>query len=416
MGIYTGEGASHSWTWFVESLERMEGIEKYFLDEDDIGDGFLSKLDAFFIGGGDVYGMATALGPEGADALVKYVNNGGTYVGSCAGAYLVMSGVDLPPYSSFNLLQANMDNYAVYPPLLAGILPKFKVPYGEGHVFYPVYGPVCVEMEGPWLSSNNSKVVAPLYGGPVIVPGEDVLTLGRYGELQKGCLTLAEEGYLSQRFRGGCAGAFTRKGKGRVFVFGPHFECPDFPEGNGLMEEVMKIAGSKRKMREEKPVIKRKRELITSFPGAELTRKLLREIKGELSNARIVAFGLEKMPVSWTMGTKTWEPEKIRYYIDFCWRRLDYLEDSVSSGMNTVEELEALAAVVAGSRELTRKLKREIDMGAETTPLAKQLFRHLKRQTVMMLEVGSRKTPENAGSKRKGFSNTPELPEEVHIY
>ncbi len=405
-GIYTGEGASHSWTWFVEALDPMEGVKKVYLDEADVTHESLAKLDIFLMGGGDVYGMAKALGRKGAHALEKFVDNGGIFLGSCAGAYLVMSGVNLPPYDPFNLIDAGMVNYAISPPILPGILPKYLVPYGKGYVFYPAYGPVELEMMGEPLLSNRKKMVAPLYGGPVIDPGKGAKPLGYYGGLQKGCITLASEPYMEENFNGGCAAAWAPKGKGKVFLFGPHLECPGFPEGNDAIRNVAGSAkGERMKLKPREGLMptgekEKNKGGESSCVGlksprnfkfnSERKKKQLQSIKRELSNARIVAFGLEKMPVSWNVGTKVWEPEKIRLFVEFCWRRIERLEKVVAAekeNSSEEEELEELVESVIRTREMIRDLKKSLDKGTETTHLAMHLFRHLKRQTVMLLET-----------------------------
>ncbi len=116
IGIYAGEGASHSWTWFVTVMEGLGSRDYLFLEGEDLRRGDLSTLSAVLIGGGDVEGMARELGEEGARNLDAFVRAGGVYLGSCAGAYLVMREVDLPPYTPFALIDAGMANYLDDPP------------------------------------------------------------------------------------------------------------------------------------------------------------------------------------------------------------------------------------------------------------------------------------------------------------
>ncbi len=381
IGIYTGEGASHSWTWFVETLERLGNINMIFLEEEDIHKGALSAIDLLMIGGGDVFGMAVGLGPTGAKEIERFVVNGGTYLGSCAGAYLVMEGIDLPPYNPFNLIDANMGNYSVSPPPPLNLPHKYKVPYGDGYVYHPAYGPVKVAMEGNETYQGLGKIVAPLYGGPVIIPGEGADILARYLALEKGCFPLVEDDLMSSVLINGCAGACVRKGNGQVYIFGPHFECPDFSDGYFVMEGVINKTGlhtidrgtyvSNLKTRKDRAPL-------------EKNIKYLREIKGELSNSRIVAFGLERMPVTWTIGTKVWEPEKVRYYIEFAWKRLGALKGILNSD-EMEKQLEAMAEGAVQTRMMVRHLKRQIDDGEDTTNLATKLFSHLKHQTVKLL-------------------------------
>ncbi len=385
VGIYTGEGASHSWTWFVETLERMGNLKMVFLEESDVCDTTLCSLDMLMIGGGDVAGMAGGIGRRGGEAIDQFVENGGCYFGSCAGAYLVMSGVDLPPYDPFKLIDAAFANYALSPPPPLHLPHKYKVPYGEGYVFHPAYGPVKVAMEEASLFEGMGGVVAPLYGGPAIVPGEGAKTLGRYLGLEKGCFPLAGSALINEVLIDSSAGALAKKGKGQVFIFGPHFECPAFPQGYGVVRKVMEYAGVYGFKEGEAPLFRGRSSPQKAVSG-EKAKKYVRQIKGELSNARIVAFGLERMPVAWTIGTKVWEPEKTRYFIEFAWRRLGCLENAACrEGID--EKLNLLAEETARVREMIRGLKRDLDQGRETTGPAAELFRRLKRQTVLLLEI-----------------------------
>src|SRR3990170_3434656 len=88
IGIYCGDGASHSWLWFAGLADRvnLRGIK--ILDEHDVLDGALNNLQSLFISGGDTFGIAKALGEKGANEIETFVKNGGKYIGACAGAYL----------------------------------------------------------------------------------------------------------------------------------------------------------------------------------------------------------------------------------------------------------------------------------------------------------------------------------------
>ncbi len=384
IGIYTGEGASHSWTWFAETFECAENVNMVFMEEDDIRAGALKKVDFFMIGGGDVYGMASGLGARGANEIDKFVKSGGVYIGSCAGAYLVMNEVNLPPYTPFKLINSDMGNYAETPPKPLKLLHKYKVPYGDGFVYNPVYGPVKVTLEGNKGGNGNRDVVAPLYGGPVINPGDGVEVMARYTALEKGCLALNEEENIKSALIGGCAAAVAGKGKGRVYIFGPHFECPAFPSGHQVIKRVLADNGIK--ISNRCLPLTAKGNSGAYHRDTEKNRKLLREIKGELSNARIVAFGLERMPVTWSVGTKVWEPEKLRYFIEFARARLDLLEKKLNNG-ESGNKVELLADAAAQTRVGIRNLKRETDAGRDATDIFTGLIRHLKHQTVLLLET-----------------------------
>jgi hypothetical protein len=391
IGIYAGEGASHSWTWFVTVMERLGTRGFTFLEGNDLRQGDLSHLRAILIGGGDVEGMARELGEEGARGLEGFVRAGGVYLGSCAGAYLVMRDIDLPPYTPFELIDAGMANYLADPPPPLQLPHKYKVAYGEGFVFHPAYGPVRVDMEKGAFLAALGEVTAALYGGPVIVPGAGSERLAVYRGLEKGCLPLVEGPLLEEMMLGTCAAARQDCGEGRVYICGPHFECPYFPAGGkvlqGILEEDNIYKASEITRR---PQVKAERGNRRSrHLGADDTpeqRRLIKEIRGELSNARIAARGLESLPVRWTLGSKVWEPEKVIYYTEFLWQRLPFLE---ACGGNTEAEgrLTELAGLAAAGREKVRELKRRLDDGEDTDALAADLFRHLRLLTLRFLET-----------------------------
>jgi hypothetical protein len=401
IGIYAGEGASHSWTWFVTVMERLGTRGFTFLAGNDLRQGDLSHLRAILIGGGDVEGMARELGEEGARGLEGFVRAGGVYLGSCAGAYLVMRDVDLPPYTPFELIDAGMANYLADPPTPLQLPHKYKVAYGEGFVFHPAYGPVRVGLEEGSFLGALGEVTAALYGGPVIVPGEGSERLAVYRGLEKGCLPLVEGPLLEEMMLGTCAAARQDCGEGRVYICGPHFECPYFPAGGkvlqGILEEENIYKASELTRR---PQVKAERgNRRTRHLGADDTpeqRRLIKEIRGELSNARIAARGLESLPVRWTLGSKVWEPEKVIYYSEFLWERLPYLE-TCGGSTDAEEGLAELAGLAAAGREKVRELKRRLDDGEDTDARAADLFHHLRLLTLRFLETVRDHAPDYPG-------------------
>ncbi len=379
VGIYAGEGASHSWTWFVTVMERLGSRAFSFLDEGSLGRGGLEGLSAVLIGGGDVEGMARALGEEGAAALKGFISGGGVYIGSCAGAYMVMRAVDLPPYGPFDLIDAGMANWLLDPPPPLQLPHKYKVAYGGGFVFHPAYGPVLVEMEEAVAADGPREVTAALYGGPVIVPGDGSEGLGIYRGMEKGCLPLVEEPLLGEMLTGTCAMARQGYGRGSVYICGPHFECPYFTRGAEVLRWVL----------EEENIYNMSDNCGGGASGGGPDPRAagsLKAVKRELSNLRIVARGMETLPVRWNLGTKVWEPEKVAYYAEFLWERLPWLE-RCATGPEAAGRLEELAESAAAARAQARGLKRALDDGDQTDALAERLFRHLRLLTLALLET-----------------------------
>ena len=79
---YTGEGASHSWLWLADSMERLGVTGLRF---GDFGRG-IPDADMIVISGGDFGKMTRAIGDANFASLQSFVRNGGTYLGLCSGA------------------------------------------------------------------------------------------------------------------------------------------------------------------------------------------------------------------------------------------------------------------------------------------------------------------------------------------
>ena len=90
IAVYTGEGASHSWTWFADIFERTQIDTVAFVDETALAAGALDSADVLFVSGGDTFAIAAALGQQGARVLERFIRGGGMYIGACAGAYLLL--------------------------------------------------------------------------------------------------------------------------------------------------------------------------------------------------------------------------------------------------------------------------------------------------------------------------------------
>ena len=58
----------------------------------------------------------------------------------------------------------------------------------------------------------------------------------------------------------------------------------------------------------------------------EWLRELLKDLKRELSNSRIMASGMDDFSVHWLIGNKYYEPEKISVFINTVWDKLKVLE------------------------------------------------------------------------------------------
>jgi hypothetical protein len=151
IGIYNGHGASHSWLWFVEILDSMGFWDIHFINDRDITGGALDPLNVLLISGGDTFAIAEALGNVGAEQLKSFLERGGLYIGSCAGAYLPLNS-SLSPLNLFNLASVKISNLTKNLPEPLALPEKFCTAYGCSYVFHPVREAVTISRTSLWRS------------------------------------------------------------------------------------------------------------------------------------------------------------------------------------------------------------------------------------------------------------------------
>lgn len=397
VAVYTGEGASHSWIWFSDLLERLGIFDVRFITEVDILGDALSQADFLLVGGGDTYAMASSLGAEGADRIKQFVRDGGLYHGSCAGAYLVLAGVDLEPFTPFDLIDADMVNVMADPPAPECLEHKYLAPYGDTWVFHPVYGEVELApgpaADGYAAFSGAGAVTTPLFGGPVLEVEDERCVLADYSGVTDRAAFPWPRDRAQRLIEGRQAVAIDRLGEGTVIASGPHLEHPLFPRSNVLMAEALARHWQRSATRQRNAgVLDRSAgvppadtNISAGVPPASVS---LLEIKRQVSNTRIVGFGLEKLPVTWRIGLKVWEPEKIRMFLEYAWDRLPYLEARAARALPLpMAELEQLACGYGGVTVLAKTLKLKVESGQDSQAEALSLLTRLKELTARFLSL-----------------------------
>lgn len=375
IGIYTGEGASHSWTWFIETLEKNGFNNLVFLDAEHVRQGELQKVNTFIMGGGDAFAMAGGLGEKGAVVIKEFIESGGTYLGSCAGAYLLMN-MDEYPLNLFSVTDARVLNIVHELPECKMLPEKFYTTYGHRYVLHPVRETVKLKMKEVPPISTNGHLLAPLYGGPPIQLFGQAEEIASYADFVSETLYLTDE-TLARKMMLGKVAAFRQfVGRGGVYLFGPHVEHPSYPEANRLVIEAINYSSGtefKDSFSEENSVC------------LKMVAEQIREIKGRLSDARLVAYGLELLPITWKIGHKTYEPGKIRVFLEVVWRRYQLLEKGICE--NDFPELVFVKELTAEIVSLLRQIKRKIDAGACTLDEAERLFPMLKKMSTTFLGI-----------------------------
>lgn len=295
--VYTGPGSSNSWVWLADFLEGHGFLGARFVPDardalDSIGRGVL------IIPGGDALEIARSFGAEGFEKLARRIHQGAGYIGICAGAYLPLYS-SIPPLSSFNLLDAKIAN-------LSGSIPKglrdeekYSVRYGCSYVFHPARGPLGL--------SGDRELIAPLYGGPILIRSEAGTARLSFSKMLKETEILIDEGLCEEMMFGNTACLEGSYGKGRVLSIAPHLEHPDFPAANEYLAEILRSFEPGKKQE--------KGESRDSADPMELRRTV--------ADLRVLAAGLEAH--SWKVGIKYWEGEKLLFFIDAVRRRLDLL-------------------------------------------------------------------------------------------
>ncbi len=332
----------------------------------DIHRGTLARLNVLLISGGDTFAIAEALGETGAQELKSFLEQGGLYIGSCAGAYLPLNS-SLSPLNLFNMASVKISNLTKNLPEPVALPEKFCTAYGCSYVFHPVREEVTIRLDDSVFPQRSRELTAPLYGGPSLLPSQDATTLARYTGFTDKTLFLTSEQVAGDTLIGKSALVHKNIGQGNLYLLGPHLEHPHFPEANTLIADIIfkSTVQSRTTPPFSIPPHLSLRDTVKPHP-------LVRDIKSQVSNARIVALSLERNQVTWMIGHKIYEPAKIRVFLEIIWERFSAIENSCFS----VDEdlLIGLKSSFQDITRLIREIKIMTDKGTETTDDADRLF------------------------------------------
>jgi hypothetical protein len=361
----------------VDLFDRMGFHDLYLLDSAAIQSQDLGFLDVLTVSGGDTFAIAQALGPLGAQRLKTFIEDGGLYIGSCAGAYLAMRSSKLH-LNLFNFTSVRITNLSKWLPACRGLAHKFSQAYGCDYIFHPVRDAVTIEPTGHAPFWGTQSLDAPLFGGPGMIPSAKDRVLACYKGFTNKTQYLVDETIARETLLGKAAAIRTPLGKGHLYLLGPHLEHPHFQKANQLVADAIFWDGG----RLNRDTCQVQKDIVTLTATA--SQNLLKTLKRELSNARIVAVGLEMTPVRWLIGNKYYEPQKIRVFLDAMWHRIKPLEKN--GPLRTEPDLaDQLSANAEKTTRLLRDLKRRLDNADDTASLARDVFKLLPRFTTAFL-------------------------------
>ncbi|MDD5223570.1 MAG: hypothetical protein PHE84_06245 [bacterium] len=363
VGIYMGEGTAHSWTWWAEYFEKIGFYRQQYLDEENFASR-LGGVDFLCLSGGDTFAIAAGLGPAGARALGEFFSGEKVYLGSCAGAYLPLRSSQ-ESLRRFNFLSIPVANIVSDPPLGLEFSPRTMIPYGNRYLIHPVRDEVVLR---PLGSCPQATVTAPLFGGPPFAPGADtpgLIPRATYENFTPRTSFPAGPELARRIFQGREAVLEARLGPSTLFLLGPHLEHPRFPAANQFLTYLLE------------PYFARGPKTAPAEPGPEETSpELLREIKKELSRSRFTVQSLTQLSLSFEIGRKLYEPEKIAELLEFAWKRIRKFRPGAGLPVAAGETLRTQAARL---RENLEDFGAAVRGGGEAAGMMLQSLRSAKR-------------------------------------
>jgi glutamine amidotransferase-like uncharacterized protein len=381
IAIYAGSGVSHSWLWFVEITDRLGFADVSILTENEINDGKLTGYDSLLVSGGETFAIANSLGVNGKTEIDNFIKQGGLYFGTCAGACMMMKSTTEESLGLFDLVQIKVANIVDELPKPLKATNKFSTPYGCAWVFHPVREEVLLNFGSESPFNPKGDCIAPLYGGPPMEESDDALSIAKYKNFTTRTEYLADPEIARNVLIGKTAICMKASGKGSIVLSGPHLEHPNYPKANAIIADAI-FSSVKNKE------IKRKK---TQFKNKKTGSFLIRDIKREISNIRIVASALEYYKVSWKIGKKYYEPEKIRVYVETIWKFILYFEKLNNSTLNLnsveLEKAEKIIMLSKNAVKTIRKLKKAVDQNEDSNELAFELFNDLRPLAVDFFSI-----------------------------
>lgn len=213
VGIFCGETHRANyiryWCDLAEALGSA-GFALEFIDDHDLRQGNLKGIDLFLMPGGSSVGKTKALQSGAAAAFQNFMQNGGKYIGICAGMYLV---------TGYN------DNALPYQ-----VLKRTKVlNMQDGLPLYTITGQVQVRKtleNHPVFYGVGDEIHITFERGPIYEDTDEVVRLAAFEAIDRGDWLMDEE-EGKRLILGSTAIA---EDPGRMVLFSVHPETAAFPE------------------------------------------------------------------------------------------------------------------------------------------------------------------------------------------
>ncbi len=388
IGLYAGSGTSHSWLWFVDLFETAGLNDLVFLDEFSVQNNDIKSLDVLVISGGDTFAVAKSLTEKGGQNIRRFVEKGGMYIGSCAGAYLPMNS-SKTPLDWFNFVDVKITNLSKTLPPAEIKTCKFCTSYGCDFVFHPVREAVALKTTSFYGKKSPLEFSAPLYGGPGMKAGDPSWVLAVYEGFTPKTSFLTSRKIAKKTLINNGAVLRVPYKKGCFYLLGPHLEHPKFKQANQFIIDAMILETGMAKNSDISPDISNDKTANSDFIeklSGKPAKELLLNIRRELSNSRIVAGSLEFLPIQWLIGQKIYEPQKVRVYLESMFKRLKPLEKNkvllLKPGLG-----ERITKAAGRLTIELRRIKNEIDENLESLKTAILIFDLLHVLSISFFEL-----------------------------
>ena len=287
-----GGGVIH----LAQLLRSSPDVMCDFLDAADVQAGKLGGYDVLVMPGGSGYDRYSQLREEGFEKIRKYIREGGSYCGICAGIAMALNDpkrLRLIPYTrEKNPLRGGFSAAVMFNARAEAL---FGIPAGTRYFRYhdgpiPAKGDPVPDSEYEVLATFESHVmqkgksVTPMYGMPAVI-------YGRYGKGKVLVSVMHPEYFPSTH---DVLGAGFKPLAGRSITF-------TYPRKLARPLRVTFYAGEIDRTGDTRKVVEDALALLTDCTG--YAGSAGGSLKGAIAADRMLAFAVEKAPLSWDRQT-----------------------------------------------------------------------------------------------------------------